>query len=289
MDFSGTLKKYYYLSKPGIIRANVLTAAAGYLLASKLDITLEVLLSLIVGFALVIAGSCAYNNYLDRNIDKAMARTKKRALVTGDISARAALTYATVTTLLGLGLLFVTQNSTTVMLAVVGIIGYVALYGYAKRKTVHGTLVGCISGSISLVAGYTAVVGGIDGGAVLLFFLMTAWQMAHFYGIALYRLKDYAAAKIPVMPVVYGVDTTKMQVIMYIVLFIIVSICLAFAGYVGIMASGIIVILGLLWLYRSVIGYRNLSSDLWGKRVFLFSLIVMTGMTISLAFGSYFG
>jgi len=289
MDFKATFKKYYQLSKPGIIRANVLTAAAGYLLAAKLHVDWVILLSLLAGFVLIIAGSCAYNNYLDRNIDKAMARTKKRGLVTGDISGRAALTYATVTTLLGLALLAITQNTITLLLALTGIFGYVVLYGYTKRTTVHGTLVGCISGAISLVAGYTAVVGRIDSGAVLLFILMTAWQMAHFYGIALYRQKDYAAAKIPVMPVVYGVDITKIQVVIYIVLFIIVAICLAVSGTVGIIATSIIVLLGLLWLGRSILGYRSLASDMWGKRVFLSSLFVMMGMTISLAFGSYLG
>src|SRR6478609_9040258 len=105
MDFKKTFQKYYQLSKPGIIRANVLTAVAGYLLASKLYIDLPVLLGLLAEFTLVIAGSCAYNNYLDRNIDKAMARTKKRGLVTGAISGRAAITYATITTLLGLAIL----------------------------------------------------------------------------------------------------------------------------------------------------------------------------------------
>lgn len=286
LNVATVFKRYYQLSKPGIVYANVITAIAGYFLASTIHINWVVFGGLIAGIALVIAGSCAYNNVLDRKIDKAMARTRKRSLVTGDLSARAALIYATLTSALGFALLLATQNGLTVIIVLIGMIDYVILYGYAKRKTVHGTIIGSISGSVALVAGYTAFTGRFDAGAALLLSLMTAWQMAHFYGIALYRQKDYAAAKIPVYPVVFGADATRQQIIAYIILFVVASVSLAVAGFVNIVTAFVLVALGLVWLQKSLVGYSKLSSDAWGKRVFLFSLTVMLGMSLSLALGS---
>lgn len=285
MDFKATFKRYYVLSKPGIIRANVITALAGYLLASQFNIDGSVLVGLLVGSTLIIAGACAYNNYIDRGIDRAMARTKKRALVTGEMSGRSALTYATITTLLGFAIVGRTQNGLTTVLLMIAFIDYVVLYGISKRKSVHGTLVGCISGAMSLVAGYTAVTNQIDLGGWLLFIIMVAWQMAHFYGIALYRLADYKAAKIPVMPAVKGVQSTKLQVLVYMVAFIIACITLGLAGYIGVIATVVLVMLGVAWFVKAARSYHLLAADVWGRQVFLFSLLVMLGMSIMLSVG----
>lgn len=284
MDFKAAFRRYYVFSKPGIVYANTLTAIAGYLFASAFDIDFVVLLGLVAGIALLIAGACAYNNYLDRGIDAVMERTKKRGTVTGEISTSAALLYATTMTITGLGLLALTQNTITLVLSVTALFAYVVLYGIGKRKTVHGTLIGCISGALPLVIGYTAYTSRVDVVAVLLFALMTAWQMAHFYGIALYRLDDYKSAKIPVMPAVYGVKTTKIQVLLYIVLFIAITICLIFVSEIGVIAGGVLAVLGVVWLVRVIRAY-NLPAAKWGLKAFLFSLTVMLAMCASLSAG----
>jgi len=105
------LKAYYQLTKPGIIYGNILTATAGFLFATKLrHIHIGLLLATLIGTALVIAAACVFNNYIDRGIDKKMARTKKRALVQGAIPARNALVYATVLVLAGFGVLIAKTN-----------------------------------------------------------------------------------------------------------------------------------------------------------------------------------
>lgn len=279
------LRDYYILSKPGIVYANVITAVAGYCMASKLHFKWMTLISLTIGLGLIIAGACAFNNFLDQGIDARMKRTKKRGLVTGALTNRQALSYATFVTVAGVAILGVTQNILTTVLAVIALFDYVVLYGIGKRRTVHGTLVGCISGAIPLVAGYTAVTNRLDGGAWLLFVLMVAWQMAHFYGIALYRLGDYKAAKIPVMPAVYGERSTKLQALGYIVAFIISCLLLGLLGYIGWLATIVLLALGVVWLVRSLNSYAKLAADIWGKQVFLFSLIVMLVMSVALAVG----
>jgi protoheme IX farnesyltransferase len=285
MDYKATLRRYYLLSKPGIIRANVLSAVAGYLYASMFHIAVLTAFGLIGGIMLVIAGACAYNNYLDRGIDAHMVRTSKRGLVTGDISVAKALSYATLVTVIGFSMLVITQNRLTLALIALAFIDYVVLYGWSKRKSVHGTLVGCISGALPLVAGYTAVTNQLDLQAWLLFALMTAWQMAHFYAIALHRLKDYKAARIPVMPAVYGVATTKLQTIVYIVAFVLLTGSLAVWGDLGIIGGVVLASLGLWWLYRALHLYGTAPSDKWGLQVFIASLVVITGMSVTLAFG----
>jgi len=285
MAFKRQLRNYYILSKPGIIYANILTALAGFLFASKFQGAPSTLLGLIGGLTLVIAGACAYNNYLDRGIDSHMSRTKRRSLVTGDLSNKQALVFATAVTLLGALLLLLTQNAVTVLLAAIAFVDYVVVYGWSKRKSVHGTLVGCVSGAIPLVAGYTAVTGSFDVTAGLLFALMVAWQMVHFYGIALYRLEDYMAAGIPVMPAVHGAKTTQYQSVAYIIMFLLISLLLVARGDVGAIAGGALTVLAAVWLYRALRSYSLVTATVWGKQTFIFSLNVMLAMSVLLSVG----
>lgn len=273
----------YQLSKPGIIYGNMLTVVAGYLYGVLPSFSILRFSGLVVGLSLVIAGACAANNILDRKLDIAMQRTKRRALVTGQLPISTARLYAAVTTILGLVLIMTTQYILIFWLASTAWLAYVALYGYAKRQTVHGTLVGCISGSLPLVIGYCATTGRLDSTAALLFLLMTCWQMAHFYGIALYRQIDYAAAKVPVMPVVHGVSATRQQTVFYMVCYILVVATLGITGRLQSTISILLLVVAMSWLVTAITGWNRVSSQLWGRQVFLRSLLVMFVMSLLLA------
>src|SRR5665213_2052903 len=243
------IKLYYLLTKPERTLTNVLTAAAGFFFAARLPFNWLLFIVLIVGTTLVIASGCVLNNYIDKDLDKKMARTKKRALVQGDISPRAALYYAICLGAFGFFLLSYI-NWLTFGVGVVAFIGYVGLYGLAKRLSVHGTLVGTLPGGASLVAGYTAVTDRLDGAALMLFILMATWQMAHFYAIAVYRLEDYRNAEVPVWSVKKGIPSTKRQILLYALLFLLAIILLVLLGYVGYI---FLVVMGSLSLYLSLI------------------------------------
>src|SRR3990167_3514634 len=282
MKKQSTFKKYYYLTKPGIIRGNVITAAAGFLLASKSEFILGTFVAMLVGISLVIASACVLNNYIDRKIDAKMERTKKRALVSGSISVQNAIIFASVLGFAGLVSLSFT-NLLTICLALIGVIFYVVFYGIAKRKTVHGTLVGSVSGAIPISVGYCAASGAFDIGAILLFLVLVFWQMPHFYALAIYSKKDYQAAGIPALPIKKGNHSTKVQIVLYIIAFIIASYTLMVFGYTGYTYLLVMALLGVWWLRMAVQGFSTKNDEMWAEKVFGFSLIVLLAFSIMIA------
>jgi protoheme IX farnesyltransferase len=280
------VNKYYRLTKPGIVYSNAMTAAAGFLFASDGHVKLWNLLILLFGTSLIIASACVFNNYIDRGIDAKMKRTKKRATANGKISALSVNIYATILGVLGFAVLAHT-NLTTFLIGVLAFFSYVVLYGIAKRKTIHGTLVGTIPGAASLVAGYTAVSGRLDLATLLLFLILLTWQMAHFYSIAIFRLKDYKSAGLPVMPVVKGVKSTKLQIIAYIFVFIIVTIDLSFFGYTGLSFLFVMSGLGMYWLFKAIDGFKVRSDTKWARDMFGYSLIVLLVLSVMVSLNSF--
>jgi protoheme IX farnesyltransferase len=279
------LRDYYRLTKPGIIYGNDIHTIAGYMLACRGHIHLISLVSVLVGGSLVIACGCVINNYLDREIDAKMARTKQRALVTGSISAHSALTFATLLGLLGVAILALGTNHTTVIVGLIGLFAYVVAYGWAKRKTVYGTLVGSISGAMPLVAGYTAFTGKFDFGAFLLFLILVCWQIPHFYAIAIYRIKDYKRAGIPVWPAVKGITSTKVQMAVFIFLYTVfctMIMVFGYAGYIYFVAMGA---LCLTWFFRAMQGFGRHDNGAWARSMFGFSLILSLAMLVLFTLG----
>lgn len=213
-----------------------------------------------------------------------MARTKKRASVTNQVSIQAALVYAALLGLVGFCVLAFFVNATTVYVGALGLFFYLGPYSYFKRRAPLGTIVGSVSGATPIVAGYTAVTGSIDAGAILLFLCMAMWQMPHFYAIALFRQKDYAAAKIPVLPVVRGTDTTKLYIRAFIIGFAFCCALLTLTGYTGYMFAAVMVLLCAWWLVRGLDKPKQ-TSEQWGKRMFLSSLLALLLFCASVSVG----
>lgn len=229
---------------------------------------------MILGISLVIASACVFNNYIDRDIDKKMARTRKRAIVTGNISPRNALIYATVLGLIGTYLLSLT-NLLATAIGLFGLFAYVVLYGIAKRASVWGTVIGSISGAVPPVVGYCAVTNRLDLGALLLFIVLVFWQMPHFYAIALYRQKDYESAKIPVLPIVKGRSETINQILHYIIGFSVAVFALTYFKYTGFVYLFFMSIVCILWIRLALQGFKVEDTDKWARKLFGFSLITL--------------
>lgn len=280
------IKQYYLLTKPGIIYGNLLPVIAGFFLASKGHIHFLLFISMIVGTSLIIGSGCVFNNYIDRQIDKKMERTKKRALVTGVISERYALIFATILGLLGILILYVYTNILTAVVGFVGFFVYVVLYSISKRRSPLGTIVGSISGATPPLAGYLAVTNHVDIGALLLFLMLVFWQMPHFYAIAINRIQDYTAAEIPVLPVKHGVFVTKVHMLLYTIAFVVSTLALTWFGYTGSIYFFIALVLGIIWLGLSFEGFRTKDNKKWAKRMFVLSLIILTTLCIVISITS---
>jgi protoheme IX farnesyltransferase len=279
------IKSYYYLTKPGIIYANVMSAIAGFFLASKMHVDLILLLAMSVGLALVIASGCVFNNYIDRRIDEKMERTRSRALVKKTIPARDALLFGALLAFFGFGTLYNFTNSLATFVSLIGFFFYVVMYTIFKRKSVHGTVVGSISGAVPPVVGYTAVTNNFDIAALLLFILLALWQMPHFYSIALFRLKDYAATGLPILPVVKGIHTTKIYIISYIVAFIVTIPLLTYFMYTGYIYLAVVVTLSVAWLTIGIRGFKTQDTTVWAKKMFKFSLVVLLALCVMISIG----
>ena len=193
-----SIRRYYSLTKPGVLYGNALTVAAGYFLASQGKIDIWLFLAVFIGSSFIIAAACVLNNYLDQDIDAIMERTKTRAIVSGQIKGYRAVIFSIVLGVAGLAILLLWTNLLVALLGIIGFVTYVVVYGMqSKRRSIHGTLVGSISGAIPILAGYCAASNAIDIGAVLVFVILFAWQFPEVYSIAIYRRKEYAAAGVP--------------------------------------------------------------------------------------------
>jgi protoheme IX farnesyltransferase len=286
MAFRTLIRTYYYLTKPGIIYGNVMTAAGGFLLASKWHVNARTFAATILGMSLVIASACVFNNFMDRDIDKKMARTRKRALVRGTVSGPHALMYATALGFAGFAILVAYVNMIVVLVGVVGFVDYVALYDISKRRSLYGTLVGSISGAAPVVAGYCAATDRFDGGAFILFLILVLWQMPHFYAIAMFRSKDYAAASIPVLPLKQGFHAAKVQIVSYVVAFCFAVSALTAWGYAGYSYLAVMLAMGLSWLTLGVRGFQAIDDVVWARQMFFFSLVVIMSLSVMLALGN---
>lgn len=264
-----------------------MTAAGGFLLASKGHIQFGLLLETLFGLALVIASGCVANNYLDRDIDKFMTRTKKRATATGRISSVLVISYTALLGLLGIALLIKFTTWWAVGLAVAGWIIYVVIYTPLKRMSVHGTIFGSIAGAVPPAVGYCAVTGRFDFAALLLILVLVFWQMPHFYAIAIYRKKDYASADIPVLPIVLGNVAAKKYITGYIAAFLAAAVLLTINGYTGIVYLLIMVAVSIYWLKTALGGFETKNDSLWARKTFLFSLIVLLIFSLSISLDNW--
>lgn len=268
------LRHYLQLTKPGIVRGNLIAAAAGFFLASQGQIDWLLLLAVCVGTVFIVASGCVFNNFIDKDIDALMQRTRQRELVRKIIPESHALILALVLGVVGF---FVLYQWTTLYAFAFGVLGYVVyLVFYSlhyKRKSVYGTLIGSLSGACPPVIGYYAVTNSLDAGGAVLFLTFCIWQIPHSYAIAIYRFNDYKAASIPVLPVRSGITRTRYHMMGYIAAFGIAALTLNYLGYVGGWYALGMGLVSLYWLYITKVGYQKMPLKQWGRRLTGYSIV----------------
>lgn len=264
--------------KTGIIKSNLIPMIAALMLALytyELDFidNIPAIIFAFLGTAAVIAAAGAYNNVYDRDIDKIMPRTKMRPTVTGQLSAKQVLVAATLLLIVGLVLLYF-ATPLAALLGFLGVFFYVVPYTmWTKRRTIWNTEVGSISGAMPPLIGWAAVAPDIwHPAAWALFLIMVIWQMPHFYAIAIRKKDDYAAANIPMLPVVKGERRTYIQSNIYLVLLILSSfLFLPLSSGLTIVS----IILGIIWLAMSITASKKKEQKKWANKMFAYSLFHM--------------
>ncbi|MCY9549515.1 heme o synthase [Lysinibacillus xylanilyticus] len=266
--------------KTGIIKSNLIPMWAGLTLGmykNKMTFVENIpeIIFATIGSALVIGAAGAFNNVYDRDIDAIMPRTQSRPTVTGEMSAKSALTLAFAMLIIG-AVVLALASPLAAAFGLLGVFLYVVPYTmWTKRHTIYNTEIGSIGGAIPALIGWAAVSTDITHPAILgLFLVMVIWQMPHFYAIAIRKHADYEAAGVPMLPVVKGMRRTYYQSNFYLILLILSSLLFGTLS-VGIMLVALL--LSIAWLVMSIYGYHSNKDQVkWATKMFVFSLIHMT-------------
>jgi protoheme IX farnesyltransferase len=255
---SEKLSAYVCLTKPRILTMVLVMSAAGFFLGAKGLQPLDTFVIMLLGTALSSGGAAVLNNYIERDTDQYMHRTKTRPLPRGVISPPEALEFGITLVLMGVGLLAWQVNLLTGFLSLLTVFLYVLVYTPLKRVTWWNTVVGAIPGALPPMGGWTAATGSLDLGAWVLFLILFVWQHPHFYAIAWMYKDDYARGGFKMLPVVEpdGRSTFR-QVIGFSLLLLPVSLLPTFCGMAGQVYAWGIFGLGLSML---VIGWNLFKS-----------------------------
>ncbi len=225
-DFLQHWRDYYELCKPKVVALLVFTAIVGMFLAAPPGtVPWNALLIGSLGIAFSSGSAAAINHLVDQRIDAQMARTRARPLPTGHVRTGQAVAFAAVLGGLGLGMLYLWVNPLTAVLTFVSLMGYAFVYTmYLKRATPQNIVIGGAAGAAPPLLGWTAVTGTLDYHAFLLFLIIFIWTPPHFWALAIHRREEYAKVEIPMLPVTHGVEFTRIQILLYTVLLVAVSL-----------------------------------------------------------------
>ena len=246
-------RRYLQLTKPRICALITFTALVGTLLASPGWPPLRAVLFGTLGIGLAAACAAAINHVLDRRIDEQMTRTRSRPLPRGQLTERNALLFAAVLGVLAMTILSFLVNPLTAMLTFVSLIGYAVVYtAWLKRATPQNIVIGGAAGAAPPVLGWAAVTNTIDPHALLLFLVIFVWTPPHFWALAIARKDEYARAGIPMLPGTHGVEHTRLQILLYSVLLVLVTLLPFITGMSGLIYLACVLVLDARFLYYAV-------------------------------------
>jgi protoheme IX farnesyltransferase len=271
-----TISEFFKLTKPGVLYLLMITAGASMILATNFNLDIIKALTGFLGIAFIAGSSAAINQILDFKYDSVMERTVKRPIVTGKISVTSATVFASFLFLSGSVLILYFNNFLTWALTFGTWIFYAFFYTKVlKFSGSQNIVIGGLAGAMPPLLGWTAVVGSIDPLPLLLVLLIFIWTPPHFWALAINKKDEYARAGIPMMPVVKGIEYTKIQIVLYSILLMVVSLLLFATGYFGYLyLIGASILGGIFiqksWKLKKSTGANNSMS------LFLYSIVYLT-------------
>ncbi len=269
------LNDYYELCKPRVVMLIVFTAIIGMFLATPGMVPFDVLIFGSFGIGFAAASAAAINQLVDRKVDAIMKRTSDRPLPTGSMTNTQALVFAIGLGLFAMLLLIVFVNLLTAALTFASLIGYAVVYTmFLKRATPQNIVIGGAAGAAPPVLGWVAVTGTIDPNSLLLFLIIFAWTPPHFWALAIHRRDEYAKVDIPMLPVTHGIKFTRLHVLLYTILLLLVSVLPFLSGMSGMFYLISAVILGLIFLGYAIKLHAGKDGKI-AMQTFGFSIIYL--------------
>ena len=281
-------RDYLELCKPNVVALMILTSVIGMVLATQQSVPLSVLIFGNLGIALCAGSAAAVNHIVDRHVDDKMARTLNRPLAQGRITPRQAILFALITGLLGMAILLIFTNVLTAWLTLASLVGYAFIYTmFLKRATPQNIVIGGLAGAAPPLLGWTAVTGEIHHNALLLVLIIFAWTPPHFWALAVHRKDEDAKAKIPMLPVTHGERYTKINILLYTLLLIIVTTMPYLTGMFGWLYLVSSLLLGLGFLYWAIVMLRSEGGNS-GMKTFQYSIVYLMVLFAVMLVDHYF-
>jgi len=285
--WSRNWRDYYDLCKPKVVFLIVFTAIVGMFLAVPGFPDLAKLIFGTLGIGLAAASAAAINQVVDQKVDADMQRTSKRPIPTGHLSNRHALIFAFIIGAIAMVILVTLVNVLTAVLTFLSLIGYAVIYTmYLKRATPQNIVIGGAAGAAPPVLGWTAITGTIDPNSLWLFLIIFAWTPPHFWALAIHRRDEYAKVDIPMLPVTHGIEFTRLHVLLYTIILIIVTIFPYLVNMTGPFYLVASLILNAIFLFYVIKLQKSLENGI-AMKTFGFSIIYLILLFAALLIDHY--
>ena len=287
---SGDVLDYIALLKPRVMSLVVFTGFAGLAVAPG-DIHPILAAVAVLCIALASGAAGAINMWYDRDIDALMERTRDRPLPTGKIEPAEALSFGVILASGAIMLMFLATNEMAAALLAAAVLFYVFVYTiWLKRRTPQNIVIGGAAGAFPPAIGWAAVTGDVGIEAVVMFLVIFFWTPPHFWALALFRKGDYAAAGVPMLPVVRGGSATKRQMLLYTLLLAPLSLAPCFLEMAGWLLYGsAAMVLNAMFIALALSAIRD-TTEVSAKRMFGFSIFYLFGLfAVLIADNSYAG
>ncbi|MCP5092340.1 MAG: protoheme IX farnesyltransferase [Gammaproteobacteria bacterium] len=266
-------RDYYELTKPRVVMLIVFTAIVGMFVSVPSWPGVVPLVFGTLGIGLAASSAAVFNHVLDARIDIQMMRTRGRPLPQGKLTEKAALAFASVLCVISMVILWFIVNPLTAVLTFFSLIGYAVVYtAWLKRATPQNIVIGGAAGAAPPILGWTAVTNEIHSGALLLFLIVFVWTPPHFWALAIARKDEYAKVDIPMLPVTHGEAYTRLNILLYTILLVLVTILPYLIGMSGLIYLLTALVLDAYFLYYAIQMYRVPENHDLPMRTFKFSI-----------------
>lgn len=282
-------RDYYELTKPRVVLLIVFTAIVGMFLSVPGLPDIAAMAFGTIGIGMASSSAAVFNHVLDARTDILMMRTRGRPLPQGKLTEKAALIFASILCVISMIILWFLVNPLTAVLTFLSLIGYAVVYTvWLKRATPQNIVIGGAAGAAPPVLGWTAITNDVSSSALLLFLIVFVWTPPHFWALAIARLEEYRKVEIPMLPVTHGVAYTRLNILLYSILLLLITILPYLIGMSGLIYLAAALGLGIYFLYYAVRMYRNYEDEELPMRMFRYSIAYLGYLFTALLIDHYF-